>query len=173
MPSADTCGRVCAGLDPQPVRELQRALYTRLKRMKALEPPAHGLTVAVLDAHETHATCRQCCAGCLQRTIRTGAGAAVREHIEYYHRLVNLVLVGRDTCWLLDAEPLHAGEDEVAAALRLLERVVQAYPRAFDVVAGDGLYARATVSTPSRSWARTPWPCSRMSSGTCCRTPAP
>ena len=143
LASADTCGRVCAGLDPQPVREAQRALYTRLKRMKALEPPAHGLMVAVLDAHETHATRRQHCAGCLQRTIRTGWGANVREHIEYYHRLVNLVLVGRDTCFLLDAEPILAGEDEVAAALRLLERVVKAYPRAFDVVAGDGLYARA------------------------------
>jgi hypothetical protein len=31
----------------------------------------------------------------------------------------------------------------VAAALRLVHRAVQAYPRAFDVVAGDGLYARA------------------------------
>jgi len=30
----------------------------------------------------------------------------------------------------------------VAAALRLFDRAVAAYPRAFDVVAGDGLYAR-------------------------------
>ena len=33
--------------------------------------------------------------------------------------------------------------DEVAAAIRLLERVCKAYPRAFDVVLGDALYARA------------------------------
>lgn len=46
-PRADTCGRVCEGLDPQAVRELQQELYTRLKRRKALEPPKHGLMVAV------------------------------------------------------------------------------------------------------------------------------
>jgi hypothetical protein len=33
-----------------------------------------------------------------------------------------------------------AGEDEIAAALRLLDRVVQTYLRAFDLVQGDGLY---------------------------------
>jgi hypothetical protein len=50
-------------------------------------------------------------------------------------------LVARDLCLLLDAEPIRPGEDEVAAAIRLLERVLQDYPRAFDLVIGDGLYA--------------------------------
>ena len=143
LPSADTCGRVCTGLDPQAVREVNRQVYTHLKRGKALEPPEHGLMVAVLDGHETHATRRQCCAGCLRRTVRTGSGKKLREHTEYYHRLVNLILVAKDTCFELDAEPVQPGEDEVAAALRLVHRAVAAYPRAFDVVAGDGLYARA------------------------------
>lgn len=62
---------------------------------------------------------------------------------EYYHRLVCLILVGQEWCFAVDVEPLHAGEDEVAAAKRLLDRVVAAYPRAFEVVGGDGLYARA------------------------------
>ncbi len=44
---------------------------------------------------------------------------------------------------LVDAEPQKAGEDEVATAIRLLDRVVQNYPRAFDVVAADALYAQA------------------------------
>ena len=35
------------------------------------------------------------------------------------------------------------GENEVAAATRLLQRIVLNYPRAFDVVVADGLYARA------------------------------
>jgi hypothetical protein len=35
------------------------------------------------------------------------------------------------------------GEDEVAVAIRLLERLFCDYPRAFDVVIADGLYARA------------------------------
>jgi len=141
MPSADTLGRVCAGMEAEPVRQLQQALYARLKRMKALEPPEHGLMVAVFDGHETHATRRQCCSGCLQRTIHSSQG----DYTEYYHRVVNLVLVGRECCFELDAEPVKAGEDEVAAALRVFDRVVAAYPRAFEVVAGDGLYARADV----------------------------
>jgi hypothetical protein len=65
--------------------------------------------------------------------------------VEYYHRLVTMVLVGAEVCFEMDAEPMRPGEDEGAAALRLFDRVIQAYPRAFDVVAGDGLYARADV----------------------------
>ena len=45
----------------------------------------------------------------------------------------------------MDAEPQRPGEDEVAAALRLLERVLPIYPRAFDVVVADGLYADPRV----------------------------
>jgi hypothetical protein len=44
---------------------------------------------------------------------------------------------------LLDHEPQRAGEDEVATALRLLERVITSYPRAFDLVLADALYASA------------------------------
>ena len=52
-------------------------------------------------------------------------------------------MITGDMSFLLDAEPQKAGEDEVAAAIRLLDRVVQNYPRAFDVVAADALYAQA------------------------------
>ena len=44
---------------------------------------------------------------------------------------------------LLDPEPQRPGEAEVGPALRVLARVLAAYPRAFDVVLGDGLYAQA------------------------------
>jgi DDE family transposase len=44
---------------------------------------------------------------------------------------------------LLDHEPQRAGEDEVATALRLLERVIRAYRRAFDLVLADALYGTA------------------------------
>jgi hypothetical protein len=43
----------------------------------------------------------------------------------------------------LDHEPQRPGEDEVAAAMRLLERVLLRYPRAFDLVLADALYAQA------------------------------
>jgi hypothetical protein len=137
-PSADTMGRVCQAMDLDGLRAIQHAMYERLKRGKALEPPPHGLILAVLDAHESHATFRRCCCGCLERTIRTKQG----ERIQYYHRDVTMSLVTQDLHLLIDAEPIRKGEDEVAAATRLFDRVVAAYPRAFDVVGGDGLYAQ-------------------------------
>lgn len=145
LPSADTVGRVCTGMDLQQVRIIQHELYTKLKRNKALSPPPHGLILAVLDGHETHATRRRCCSGCLQRVLRTRKG----EVTQYYHRLVTLMLIAGDQEFLLDAEPIVPNkdpaltdEDEVAAAVRLFDRAVREYPRAFDVVGGDALYAR-------------------------------
>lgn len=147
LPSADTIAEACTTMQAEPIRQMQHDLYARLKRIKALAPPGHGLTVAVVDGHETHATRRRKCDGCLQRTVHTRKG----DRIEYYHRLVHLNLVARERCFQLDAEPILPGEDEVAAAKRLLDRVLQSYPRAFDVVAGDGLYARSDFFNHVRS----------------------
>ena len=44
---------------------------------------------------------------------------------------------------LLDIEEQLKGEDEVAAAERLVKRILKNYPRAFRIVAGDGLYLRS------------------------------
>jgi len=137
MPSADSIGRICAGVNVADVRSTMHQVYSRLKRMKALQPPAHGLMQAVIDGHETTASRKRCCSACCQRTLHTQAGDVA----EYYHRYAVLRLVGQDLSMMLDVEPVHPGEDELAAARRLLERVVVQYPRAFDVVAGDALYA--------------------------------
>jgi hypothetical protein len=137
LPSADSVGRICSRMDLADVRASMHQIYSHLKRMKALEPPAHGLMLAVVDAHETTASRRRCCSGCCQRTVHTQAG----DVIEYYHRYATLRLVGRDLSLMLDAEPVRTGEDELAASRRLVERAVEQYPRAFDVVAGDALYA--------------------------------
>ena len=147
LPSADTMADVCTKMDADPIRQMQRDLNARLKRIKALDPPAHGLMAAVLDGHETHATRRQCCSTCLKRTLHTKNG----DRTEYYHRLVHMNLVGGERCFQLDAEPILPGEDEVAAALRLFDRVLQSHPRAFDVVAGDALYARSDFFNHVRS----------------------
>ncbi len=133
------------------LRQAIRQLYERLKRNKAL-PGIGGLGVAVIDGHESHASYRRCCGGCLERRIQRSDG----EQLQYYHRQVTLQLLsdapaaspfniqGEPLPLLLDAEPQLPGEDELAAAKRLLERVLAAYPRAFDVVLADALYAAAT-----------------------------
>jgi hypothetical protein len=46
---------------------------------------------------------------------------------------------------LLDVELLQPGDDEVAAALRLIKRVLENHPRCFDVLTGDALYLRPSV----------------------------
>lgn len=144
LASADTVGRVYSLLELEGLRAGIHHLYTRLKRNKAL-PPVGSLAVAVIDGHESHASYRRHCPGCLERTIHTEQG----DRLQYYHRQVVLMLVAGERTGkpalrlLLDLEPQHLGEDEVAAALRLLERVLARYPRAFDVVLADGLYAQA------------------------------
>jgi hypothetical protein len=144
--SADSVGRVTALLEAGGLRSGIHAIYDRLKRNKAL-PDQGGLGIAVLDGHESHASYRRHCSGCLERTIRSGQ----TERTQYYHRQVTLMLLpgARPGCipvrFLLDHEPQRGGEDEVAAALRLLQRVLGSYPRAFDVVLADALYATAPV----------------------------
>ena len=139
IPSADTVGRVFALTDCDTLRAGIHEVYTHLKRNKALAPLWHGLLPLVLDGHESNASYRRCCPGCLQRTIHTAGG----DRIQYYHRNVTAQLITEDMPFLVDAEPQRAGEDELAAAMRLVNRVVRNYPRAFDVVAGDALYAQA------------------------------
>ncbi len=74
LPSADTLGRVATQVEVTGLREVHRQVYARLKRGKALPPPGHGLSAAILDGHESHATFRRHCAGCLTRTIHTAGG---------------------------------------------------------------------------------------------------
>ena len=142
--SIDTIGRIHAQLRAGDLRQCLHQVYERLKRNKAL-PLNLGHDVAVLDGHESHASYRRHCSGCLQRTIHGAAG----DQIQYYHRHVTLMLLPGSPPGhaplrlLLDAEPQRPGEDEVATALRLLARVLLDYPRAFDLVLADALYAKA------------------------------
>jgi hypothetical protein len=141
---ADTLGRVHALLDADGLRQGIHQIYQGLKRNKAL-PDIYGLGVVVLDGHESHASYLRHCSGCLQRIIHSEEG----ERLQFYHRQVTLMLLpgappGRPAVrLLLDQEPQQPGEDEVEPALRLLARVILAYPRAFDLVLADAFYAQA------------------------------
>jgi len=110
--SADTLGRVHAVLDAHGLRQGIHDVYERLKRNKAL-PDIYGLGVVVLDGHESHASYRRHCSGCLQRTIHTAGG----HRIQFYHRQVTLMLLtralpGREAVrLLLDHEPQRPGEE--------------------------------------------------------------
>jgi hypothetical protein len=61
---------------------------------------------------------------------------------QYYHKQVYAQLSGPELSVILDFEPMRPGEEECAAALRLLRRMRQNYGRRFfDVVVVDSWYA--------------------------------
>jgi len=140
LPSADTIGNVISQVNLTTVRPVLKQIYSRLKRNKALKPlsPGSGFAV-IMDGHESSASFKQCCCGCLHWKVETASGTVV----QFYHRHVMAVLLCKDFVLLLDLEMQRPGEDEVAAASRLFERLCRDYPRAFDLVVADGLYARA------------------------------
>lgn len=136
LPSADSEGRIWALVNPDTLREGIHQTYSRLKRIKAVCPRWQALIPLIMDGHESHATYRQRCAACLERTIHTEQG----DRVQYYHRHVTAILIGKDFPLLLDAETQKKGEDEIACAIRLLDRLMERYPKAFDLVMGDALY---------------------------------
>jgi hypothetical protein len=139
MPGADQLGRVLSRLDATAIRAQNNRTYRRLKRRKTLKPANHENLFSVLfDGHECFASYRRCCPHCLTRTVKTKYG----ERVQYYHRLVMAVLVCENFTLLLDIEMQRKAEGEVRCAERLLKRLLAEYPRAFDVVVADGLYAQ-------------------------------
>jgi len=99
----------------------------------------------VLDGHESHAVTGVTVPAASSARIHSEHG----DRLQHYHRQVTLMLLpaappGRPALrLLLDQEPQRPGEDEVQTALRLLRRVLARYPRAFDLVLADALYAVA------------------------------
>jgi hypothetical protein len=139
-PSVDEIAYVSERMDLASVREVLAHVYTRLMRNKVVEPMM-GWRVAAVDGHEMRWSDKRCCEECLTRTVQTKEG----QRIQYYHRIVVFQLLGEKFRLLLDAELVNRGEDEVGAAKRMIERVLRRFPRSFDILTGDALYAQAPV----------------------------
>lgn len=137
-PSADTIGRVMARIDPEILRATLRTINHRLARNKVFAN-SWPLRFAAVDGHEFFASRHRCCQACNQRSISVN-GRAV---IEYYHRAVVCHLIGFDLAAPLDLETIQPGEDEVAAASRLIRRICKNYPHFFDAFVADALYFQA------------------------------
>jgi hypothetical protein len=140
LPCADEMAIVSEGTDPAGLRACLGHAMGRLRRNKVLRP-RHGLMLAVLDGHETHASYKRRCKGALERKVTVGG----REVTQYYYRFTVLQIAGEGFHFLLDLEPVRPGEDEVASAMRLLARVLEDHPRCFDVVTCDAIYLRPSM----------------------------
>jgi hypothetical protein len=128
----------------QDLRQVLVDINKTLKRNKALESAKiNGLLVVALDANEQFHSRHRCCEACCQRTLQIkDKDGQLREVTEFYHRQVYAQLHGPACSIILDLEPIRPGQDETAAALRLLGRMRRLYgPRYFDVVTVDAWYA--------------------------------
>lgn len=141
--SDDTFHYVSERMDPDKLRQAAAWINRKLKRGKAFEEnKIKGLLVLSLDANEQFCSDHRCCADCLTRQITTkDAQGQNIQHTQYYHKQVYAQVSGPKLSVILDVEPMRQGEEECAAALRLLTRIRQRYgPRFFDVVDVDAWY---------------------------------
>lgn len=142
--SDDTFGYVSERLDPGQLRRAGIWINHKLKRRKAFEAnKINGLLAVSLDANEQFCSDSRCCHDCLSREITCkDADGHECKKTQYYHKQVYAQLSGPELSVILDLEPMRPGEEECAAALRLLRRMRQKYgPRFFDVVVVDSWYA--------------------------------
>lgn len=140
LPSPDDLAYVSERLDVDGLRACLGRVYTQLKRNKVLGP-RHGWGLAAVDGHEIGSSYKRCCNCCLQRRIVVGDSIKV----QYYHRLVAFQIIAGDFRLMLDVELQRPGENEVAAAQRLLRRVIENHPRCFDVLVADAIYLRPSM----------------------------
>jgi len=143
--SHDTFAYASARMDPAQLRRAAIWINRKLKRGKAFEASKlKGLLGVSLDANEQFCSDHRCCEDCLTREV-TCKDAQGKEFpkTQYYHKQVYAQLSGPELSVILDFEPMRQGEEECAAALRLLHRMRQKYgPRFFDVVVVDSWYAK-------------------------------
>jgi hypothetical protein len=141
--SDDALDYVSERMDPEKLRRGAIWINRKLKRGKTFEESkVKGLLVVSLDANEQFCSDHRCCEDCLTREITTkDAQGQPVQHLQYYHKQVYAQLSGPRLSVLLDLEPMRQGEEEGAAALRLLERMREKYgPRFFDLVVVDAWY---------------------------------
>ncbi|MCK5804823.1 MAG: transposase [Lentisphaeria bacterium] len=136
LPSADRLGEVAALIETDDLRAVLYDHHGRRKRKKTLPPLPGGLRVLILDGHEVGASYLRNCKDCYSREVKHGDEVRT----QYYHRYVMAYLLCEGGSVLLDVEMQSKGKGEIDAAMRLLERLQEKCPRAFNVVAGDALY---------------------------------
>jgi len=138
-------GYVTERLSPEDWRQNQAQVAKELKRNKALaSAKINGLLFLSIDANEHFASFSRTCPRCCQRQVEVlEANGQKVKRTQYYHRYIFAHLGGPKLNLVLDVEPILPGEEECAAALRLLGRIRRLYgPRFFDGITADAWYAQ-------------------------------
>jgi len=146
--SEDTLRYSFSSFELSGLEQMLGAINQQLKRNKVFsQGQIAGRILAALDGIEILSSYSRCCESCLERTVwEQGAHGQKIPRTQYYHRAVGCQIVTSRVKPLLGAEWVQKGEDEVAAAKRLLEKIAAQYgSRFFDVLLLDALYAQAPV----------------------------
>src|SRR5438445_13385710 len=143
--SDDTLGYALERQSPEPVFALSCEIARRLKRNGVLRSEwSRGLVVAAVDGIEICSSFVRCCDACMEREVQHRVNGEMRTDIQYYHRIVAVVLVSTDFPIPLGVRFQKNGEGEVSCALALLQDLVGQLGRRFlDVLVGDALYLQA------------------------------
>jgi len=141
VPSASTVGRAADALDLDNIREILKSIYIKSKRSKMIEP-YHGKWIGIIDGHEITSSNICKCKACSARNV---SKIESEVKLSYFHRYTAFILAGDRFAFMLDIEPIYPHEGELTSSYRLLERVCRNYPKAFEVVVGDGLYLNGTT----------------------------
>jgi Transposase DDE domain len=143
--SDDTLGYTLERQSPEPVFALGCEIARRLKRNGVLRSDwSRGLVVGAVDGIEICSSFARCCDACMEREIQPKVNGEVKTEIQYYHRIVVVVLVSTEFPIPLGVRFQKNGEGEVACALALVQDLVGQLGRRFlDVLVGDALYLQA------------------------------
>ena len=143
--SDDTIGYALQRQSPEPVFALGCEIARRLKRNGVLRSDrSRGLVVAAVDGIEICSSFARCCDACMQREVQHKVRGQLRTDVQYYHRIVAVVVVSTPVPIPLGLRFQKNGEAEVPCALALLQDLVDRLGRRFlDLLVGDALYLQA------------------------------
>jgi len=128
-------------MDLDDIRNVGKAIYQKARKSKMLSA-YYGGWIGIVDGHEVTVSDFCKCSHCRKRKLRDKDG---KVKYQYYHSFTAFILAGPDFSFTLDIEPILPSEGEITSAYRLLERVCKNYPKAFEVVIGDGLYLKGNI----------------------------
>ncbi len=145
--SEDAMGYTLQRQDPASLFALGCEVARRLKRNGVLHSTwARGRVVAAVDGIEICSSFVRRCDTCMEREVEHKVDGEMRKDMQYYHRLVAVVLVSTDFPIPLGLRFQRAGEDEVGCALALLQELDRQLGRRFlDVLVADALYLRSDL----------------------------
>ena len=140
--SDDTLGYSLERQSPEPVFALSCEIARRLKRNGVLRSDwSRGWVVGAVDGIEICSSFARCCDACMEREVQHKVKGEMQTEIQYYHRIVVVVLVSTSFPIPLGVRFQKDGEAEVSCALALLQDLAGQLGRRFlDVLVGDALY---------------------------------